>query len=217
MLYSRSRQPLFILPESPHFIARECAMSSRSRLWFSLLVVVTVLVISTQGVIVTGAAPAPQILINEFMPRPSTGAEWVELFNPNPIDVDLSGWKVDDDTISPPQTTIGAGVIIPANSLLVVLLTTNILNDTGSDAVQLLDLTGNPGDIEPYSSATAGKSFARVPDASATWVKGTPSQGQWNVLPGPTPVPTYTPTPTSTPTDTPLPTNTPTNTSTPTS
>jgi hypothetical protein len=37
---------------------------------------------------------SPPVLINEFMPRTAGGPEWTELFNPNPFDVDLSGWKI---------------------------------------------------------------------------------------------------------------------------
>ncbi|HEX9440076.1 MAG TPA: lamin tail domain-containing protein, partial [Roseiflexaceae bacterium] len=100
---------------------------------------------------------APVVLINEFMPRPSSGAEWVELFNPSPFDVDVSCWKIDDDTIGGSQTTIPEGTIIPANGLLVVALTTNILNDSGSDAAQLLDGGGSMVDRHDYSSASAGQ------------------------------------------------------------
>ena len=36
------------------------------------------------------------VLINEFMPRPSSATpEWVELFNPNPMLIDVSGWKIE--------------------------------------------------------------------------------------------------------------------------
>ena len=68
----------------------------------------------------------------------------------------------------------------------------------------------------PYSGTTAGQSYARTPDGGTTWAKGAPSQGTWNVLPGPTPAPSYTPTNTPTTTDTPHIYRTPTNTATPT-
>ena len=57
-------------------------------------------------------------------------AEWVELFKSESDDLDIGNWKIDDDTIGGSQTTIAAGTLIPANGLLVVALTTNILNDT---------------------------------------------------------------------------------------
>jgi hypothetical protein len=69
-------------------------MPLSSRSWRAFLIVSTLLIVYTQAAIVTSAPPAPQILINEFMPRPSSGPEWVELFNPNPVDIDLSGWKI---------------------------------------------------------------------------------------------------------------------------
>ena len=80
---------------------------------------------------VAALSSSSAVLINEFMPN--TGAdttmpEWVEFFNPNPFAVDVSGWKIVDDTISHPQTTISAGSVMQPNSLLVVFLTTNIGN-----------------------------------------------------------------------------------------
>jgi hypothetical protein len=44
------------------------------------------------------SSSSPVVLINEFMPNTgadSTMSEWVELFNPNPFSVDVSGWKLD--------------------------------------------------------------------------------------------------------------------------
>lgn len=206
-------------------------MPIRSRRIFSLLLVACGLALMLRPAAALSSS-SPVVLINEFMPRPSSGVEWVELFNPNPYDLDIGNWKIDDDTIGGSQTTIAAGTLIPANGLLVISLSTNILNDSGTDVAQLLDAGGASVDSHSYSSATAGQSYARTPDGSATWMKGTPSQGTWNVLPGPSPVPTSTPTitptststptntamptDTSTPTDTATPTNTPTNTPTPT-
>ena len=60
------------------------------------------------------------VLINEFMPNTgadTTTPEWVELFNPNPFSVDVSGWKIVDDTIGHPQTTISAGSVMSAEQL----------------------------------------------------------------------------------------------------
>ncbi len=87
-------------------------------------------------------AAAPSVMINEFMPNTgsdSTSPEWVELFNPNPFAVDVSGWKIVDDTLSHTQTMIGPNSLLSPNSLLVVFLAANILNNSGNDAVQLFD------------------------------------------------------------------------------
>src|SRR6266487_826471 len=175
-------------------------MSLRSRRWFPLAVAFIALILFVDHVLISRAAPTQQVWINEFMPRPNTGGkEWVELFNPNPIAVDLTGWKIDDDTIGGTQIAISPGAILPANGLLLITstLATGIFNDTGTDAAQLLDASGGIVDSHTYSTATAGQSFARIPDGSATWVKGLASPGTWNVGVPPSPVPTYTPIPTS--------------------
>src|SRR5689334_18891591 len=100
MLYACRRRPRY------HF--KRTVMPLRSRPWRTFLLASLLFIVYAQVAIVTSAPPTPQILINEFMPRPSSGSEWVELFNPNPVDIDLSGWKIDDNTISAPQTAIGA-------------------------------------------------------------------------------------------------------------
>ncbi|MBO9325782.1 MAG: lamin tail domain-containing protein, partial [Roseiflexus sp.] len=129
-------------------------------------------------------ADPPVALINEFMPAPASGPEWVEIVNRGDTPLDVSGWRIDDDTPGGPQTIIPSGTIIPPYSLLVVELKTYILNNSGTDAATLLDTSGVPVDVAPYTSATVGKSFARIPDAGAVWVRSDPSPGQWNMPPG---------------------------------
>src|SRR6476661_1476828 len=134
------------------FAIRNDAMPIRFRRIFSLLLIVCGFTLLLRPAAALSSSSV--VLISEFMPN--TGAdlttpEWVELFNPNPFSVDVAGWKIVDDTISHPQTTIGAGSVMLPNSLLVVFLTTNILNNTGSDAVQLLDLSAVSIDSYAYT------------------------------------------------------------------
>ena len=47
------------------------------------------------------------VLINEFMPAPTPGhEEWLELYNPGESAVDISGRKIDDDTLGGSRTII---------------------------------------------------------------------------------------------------------------
>src|SRR5262245_51196792 len=129
-------------------------MSSRFRRRFSLLAICVALIIFAQEGIVTRAAPTPQVLINEFMPRPNTGGkEWVELFNPASTPIDLTGWKIDDDTPGGAQIVISSGTILPGNGFVVITSTlgTGIFNDSTPDAVQLLDSGGTVVDSYAYS------------------------------------------------------------------
>src|SRR3954471_15485357 len=80
---------------------------------------------------------SPKVLINEFMPRPSSGTpEWVELFNPTPLPIDVTGWRIDNSVIGGTQMRFPAGSVIQSNALLVITRTGDILGV--SDTVQLL-------------------------------------------------------------------------------
>ena len=154
------------------------------------------------------AAAASPILINEFVPKPASGAEWAELLNTSDAPVDLSGWIIDDDTLGPPRTALASGTSIAAHGLLVVSLTSNILNDTGSDAIQLLDAANTLIDTHAYTGTVAGMAYARIPDGGATWARVAATPGAPN--PQPTATPTASPTPSSTPAPTATSTSTPT-------
>ncbi len=92
-----------------------------------------------------GSTATDAIVINEInynSPNASNSGDWVELFNPNHYDVDLSGWVFQDE--SGGYFSLPGGVVIPAGGFLVLVenegefsavypLTTNILGDFGRD------------------------------------------------------------------------------------
>ena len=111
------------------------------------------------------------ILINEFMPRPSSGnPEWVELYNAGPVDVDVSGWKIDNAADGGILIPVPAGSILQSNSLLVITRTGDILGI--ADTIRLFDAHGGIVESHAYFGALTGKSFARVPDGSDLWQIG---------------------------------------------
>ena len=119
------------------------------------------------------------ILINEVFPAPSSGPEWVELYNTSATAVDVSGWRIDDDTPGGTQTTIPAGSIIAPNAVLAVAITSAILNNTG-DAVVLLDASGAQVDRIDFGALKSSESMARIPDGATFIIKGVPSIGALN-------------------------------------
>jgi hypothetical protein len=148
-------------------------------------------------------AQSPLILINEVMHYPSSGSEWIELYNPGTVPVNLSGWRIDDSVIGGPHTLIGEGVVIAPDSLLVIPLTSAILNNNDPDRVILSDPTGQVIDQSPLIVLRPDQTIARQPDGSNTWIVGSPSPGIWNSGDPPaTGIPT-TPTPGTTNTATP--------------
>jgi Lamin Tail Domain len=96
------------------------------------------------------------VLINELMPNPASGGEWVELYNAGAAEVDLSGWRVDDDTLGGSRTTIADGVRIAPGAHLLVPLAASILNNSGGDAAQLLDPADYLVDSAAYTGTVVG-------------------------------------------------------------
>jgi len=198
------------------------------------------------------AATWSDVVINEFLPNPpgvSTDAnsmpdgEWVELYNRGDVPQDVSGWSLYDAIdshqllVTTLNTDTGNTVVIP-HGFLVVYRNGDpdfSLNNSGGDTVRLFSsLTVNPAnliDSHTYTGdALDGKSYARIPDGSPTWVDPIPTPGRPNELGDPnqfqgeqtfqitepsspekteTPSVTTTPSETASPAETPSPTPTP--------
>jgi beta-lactamase superfamily II metal-dependent hydrolase len=137
------------------------------------------------------AAPPPppptygmsDIVINEIMPRPkqTRQAEWVELYNPTPVAIEISGMWIDDVAgAGGAPIQVGAGAIIPAYGYWT--LDTNTYFDDGGDDVRLLLPDGvTLVDSYSYGSSSTNQSWYRTPDGGA-WspVMGTPTKGSAN-------------------------------------
>jgi len=41
------------------------------------------------------------VVINEFVSDPSSGEEWIELYNKGDTDANLTGWTIEDNTATP--------------------------------------------------------------------------------------------------------------------
>ena len=111
-----------------------------------------------------------KVKVNEFMPAPSPGNEWVELYNPTAVPVDVSGYFVDDVAAgggAPKQ--IPAGTVIPAGGRWVFEFASGFLNNTGSDAVRYTSPGGVEIDAYTYSlsSTQYNKVFHRTGDGGA--------------------------------------------------
>lgn len=156
------------------------------------------------------ASPTPSLadntlLLNEIMAQPGDEKEWVEIYNPTEIDIDLTGWKIEDEASS--NTDITLTGTIKGKEIIVFEHIKGWLNDDG-DIVRLIDNTGQVIDTYQYERASEKITFARSPDG---WLsKQDPSKGLPNPIPTPTLTPTNIPSPTSTPeptaTETPTPT-----------
>jgi len=135
-----------------------------------------------------GTGDPGQIKINEFLMAPSSGNEWVELYNPTSSTVDVSGLYIDDVAGgggAPKQ--IPAGTTIPAGGRWVMEFGSGFLNNTGSESVRYLKIVSGVETVYDSYSYSLGstqydKVFHRVGDGgtwcgtiSASVTKGTPN------------------------------------------
>lgn len=125
------------------------------------------------------------ILINEIMFNPLGNdnghwyeGEWVELFNPNSFDIDVAGWRVEDEAgwvIEIEQgsadnnhdITDGGETIIPAGEYLAVFTQGRaIFNNTGDTAFLFDDLGNLIDEVQHPGSSVEDKTYGRYPDGS---------------------------------------------------
>jgi PKD repeat protein len=125
-----------------------------------------------------------QIKISEILPNPvgSDDAEWIEIYNQGSGVVDLSNFKLQDNSAG--QYTIGQGLLLAGQAYLVLYKnqTKISLNNTGGDSVKIYSPDNNILDSVAYnSSAPEAKSFALI-NGSFAWTPGS-TPGQANILP----------------------------------
>ncbi len=121
------------------------------------------------------AADPAAIRINEYLMAPSgTGTEWVELYNPSASVIPVGGLYVDDLAAgggAPKQ--IPAGTTIPAGGRWVMDFPSGFFNNTGTDQVRFLAISGGVETVYDSTSYTLGstqsdKVFHRNGDGG-TW------------------------------------------------
>lgn len=127
--------------------------------------------------------PAPvgpaDVVINEFLMAPQTlySTEWIELFNPTASSIDLGGLYLDDlagGGGTPKQ--IPAGTSIGPGGYYVMQFGSGFLNNTGSESVRYLAISGAIETVYDHRDYTLGSTrydqvFRRTGDGG-TWCDG---------------------------------------------
>jgi len=162
-------------------------------------------------------------IINEFLAAPTDNKEWVELYNPDKVDI-KTYWIDDDLSFSSDSGNSDkkqlTDSIVSSDGIYSYIELSSFLNNSG-DWVVLFKDTGEEVDKYEYTSNPGENVSIGRPNNSGSFValqsltKGSSNSG---AIPTPTSVPTATVTPTKTPTPTPTPepTKVPTPTRTPT-
>lgn len=153
------------------------------------------------------------VIVNEFLPNPTTGEDWVEIYNPTGETAALANWQLRDETASSIyQFPLDAALL--ANEFLAVDVGNRLNKDR--DTISLYADTGELVDSYAYrTNPGENVTIGRFPDGSNWTSLQNPTKGMSNSAGLPLPTPTAIPTPTIAPTPTPKP-PTPTPTSKPT-
>lgn len=140
-----------------------------------------------------GSVLASNVVINEFLPHPSSGNDWIEIYNPTSSIVDLSNWILVDST-STMKTLSGS---VAANGFISFEVSNRLNN--GGDSIFLKDSSGTTIDNYSYSSDPGiDKSIGRSPDGSGWTTLTAQSRDSSNgssstSTPSPSPSPTPSP------------------------
>ena len=150
-----------------------------------------------------GYRPLP-VLINEFMAdnvtaledpdEPGEFPDWIELYNPGPIPIDLGGKYLTDDLADPTKFRISDNLVIPAGGFVLMYadddpeqgpLHVGFRLSRNGEHIGLFDVdaTGNqPIDTHIFNSQFADVSERRYPNGGDDWFKSrTPTPGRGDV------------------------------------
>jgi len=107
---------------------------------------------------------AGEVLINEILPAPSSGAEWVELYNTTSSDVNIGYCYIDDLAgAGGAPVQIPNGTTVPANGFWTMDFS-SYFNNTGDDVRFLKEDGSTVLDAYSYGSTGYDESWYRLPD-----------------------------------------------------
>jgi len=149
-----------------------------------------------------GNAPAQNLVINEFLagndttnvdPDYGENSDWIEIYNSGISQIDLSGYYLSDKTDNITKWQIPSGIVLDANSFLIVwadnydttitAMHTNFALSKSGEAVVLTNSDGTTVvDSILFGAQTDDISYGRAPDGGSTWnYFSPPTPGSSNV------------------------------------
>lgn len=107
-----------------------------------------------------------QVLINEVLPSPSNGPEWVELYNTTANTINIGYCYIDDIAAGSAAYQIPAGTTIPSRGFW-TLDRTSHFNNTGDQVRLLKEDASTVLDLYAYGNTGPDLSWYRLPDGGA--------------------------------------------------
>ena len=128
------------------------------------------------------------LALNELVALPSSGEDWIELYNTSGSTLDLSGWML-TDTYGEGASLLDEGVTVGPRAWLVLYATGegDAASEVGfklsshGETVVLLDRDGLVVDAVSYPPLEEDEGYAREADGVGSWaVTTSPTQGSAN-------------------------------------
>jgi hypothetical protein len=133
--------------------------------------------------------PTTNIVMNEVEANPAgsdAGNEWLELYNPSDVSVDLTGWSVAALHGDGHSYTIPSGASIASHGYYVITFGTQFLDNSG-EVVALTNAGHSEVDRTPAlnDGANDGSTWQRVPNGADTggpsdWLLRSGTEGAQN-------------------------------------
>ena len=109
---------------------------------------------------------AKNILINEFIPAPQgpdAENEWIELYNANNFEADITSWQIKDIAGAVKKYTFPKDTLIPEQGFLILTRPqSNIALQNDQDGLELLNSQGVIVDTIKYQQPPTGQSYNRT-------------------------------------------------------
>jgi hypothetical protein len=133
-------------------------------------------IVRTPTPIPTALPPPPLLALNEFVPRPghdwnndgivNVGDEYIEVLNHGVVNVNLSGYSLDDEVnVGSAPYRLPAVTLRPGERYVFYGSETGLLLGDGGDGVRLLKPNGQLADAYNYTVVERpDQSFCRLPD-----------------------------------------------------
>lgn len=105
--------------------------------------------------------------------------DWIELYNTNDFDVNLSGFYLSDDNTNPDKWQIPDGIVLPAKSYLIIWADEDSSEGTyhasfklsaGGESVLFSDAELNVLDQIDFGAQTTDMGYARIPNGTGNFV-----------------------------------------------
>ena len=141
-----------------------------------------------------------QLFINEFLASNSITnvdsdfsafSDWIEIYNNEESDVDLSGYFLTDDIATPEKWQIPTGTIISSKGYLIfwadkedmvdLALHTNFKLKANGEEIGLFNKAGELVDLKAFDGQATDVSYGRQPDGISEWMYfSQPTPGAYN-------------------------------------